>query len=91
MINMYLMSVYTPLNFLGTMWRWIRQSMVDVEQIFGIFDINKQIPQPAPHEEIMPIRDGPGRIEFKNVHFKYSEREDEADIIHDLSFTVEPH
>lgn len=36
MLNTYILQIYAPLNFLGTMWRMIRQAMVDVEQILEL-------------------------------------------------------
>jgi ATP-binding cassette subfamily B protein len=41
-LNAYILSMYIPLSFLGTMWRFIRQSMVDVELIFGLLDVHEQ-------------------------------------------------
>lgn len=35
-LNAYILNMYIPLGFLGTMWRFIRQSMVDVELIFEL-------------------------------------------------------
>lgn len=46
MINMYIIQIYAPLNFLGTFWRFIRQSMVDVELVFELLDIDHRIKDP---------------------------------------------
>ena len=35
--------MYAPLNFLGTFWRLIRQSMVDVELVFELLEIDERI------------------------------------------------
>lgn len=43
MINTYILQIYGPLNFLGTMWRFIRQAMVDVEQVFELLSTDERI------------------------------------------------
>jgi len=45
MFNSYNLQIYAPLGFLGTLWRWIRQNMVDVEQILNMLEINERIPE----------------------------------------------
>ena len=84
MLNTYILQIYQPLNFLGTMWRWVRQAMVDVEQIFGLLDIDQSIPEPMYPEALAP---SVGSIEFRNVSFKYND-EQEGYIIDNISFTV---
>jgi len=46
MINTYILQMYTPLNFLGTFWRFIRQAMVDVELIFELLEVDESIKDP---------------------------------------------
>lgn len=41
MINTYILQMYAPLNFLGTFWRFIRQSMSDVELVFELLEIDE--------------------------------------------------
>ena len=38
--------MYIPLNLLGTMWRFIRQAMVDVEMVFELLEIDSKIKDP---------------------------------------------
>lgn len=45
MFNSYNLQIYGPLGFLGTLWRWIRQNMVEVEQVLNLLDINERIPE----------------------------------------------
>jgi ATP-binding cassette subfamily B protein len=53
MINTYILQIYAPLNFLGTFWRFIRQSMSDVELVFELLEIDECIKESRnPH----PIR-----------------------------------
>eukprot|EP00344_Euplotes_crassus_P003749 CAMPEP_0197009346 /NCGR_PEP_ID=MMETSP1380-20130617/49761_1 /TAXON_ID=5936 /ORGANISM="Euplotes crassus, Strain CT5" /LENGTH=416 /DNA_ID=CAMNT_0042430535 /DNA_START=576 /DNA_END=1822 /DNA_ORIENTATION=- len=86
LLNTYILQVYAPLFYLGTFWRWIKQAMIDIEQIFEILEIDDTIKEdPHPQRAIK----GDGRIEFKNVSFAYEE-DTERMIIDNLSFTVEP-
>jgi ATP-binding cassette subfamily B protein len=63
--------MYAPLGFLGTFWRWIRQSMSDVEMVFELLEVDeriKEVPNPIPVE----VRNA--EIEFKNVTFTYDSK-----------------
>ena len=85
LLNTYILQVYTPLNFLGSFWRWIRQAMVDVEQIFEILEVDDTIREiPKPKKAIK----ADGEIEFRNVSFAYEENTDKM-IIDNISFKVE--
>jgi len=80
--------MYMPLNFLGTFWRFIRQSMVDVEMVFDLLEVDEKIKDP-----IKPINLNirGGEIEFKNVYFSYDTKlplEEKKMIITNLSFKV---
>lgn len=85
MLNVYILQIYGPLNFLGTMWRFIRQAMVDVEQIFELLDTDERIYE-VPNPENCFIREG--EIEFKNVSFNYENKATSKMVIDDISFTV---
>lgn len=72
-VNMYMMQITMPLNFLGTVYREIRQALVDMREMFNLLE------QPA---EVVDKPDAPeltvphGAIRFENVHFSYDpERE----------------
>ena len=68
MVNAYMVQITVPLNFLGTVYREIRQALVDMGQMFGLLD------QPA---EIADKPDAPdldvtgGRVTLENVTFGY--------------------
>lgn len=89
LFNQYNMQIYQPLGFLGTLWRWIRQNMVDVEQVLNLLEVDEKI-----HEVSDPIKAqiSKAKIEFKNVCFTYDQKLEEKEqitVIDNLSFTVE--
>jgi len=86
LLNTYILQVYAPLFYLGSFWRWIKQAMVDVEQIFEILEIDDTIKEvPYPQRAVK----GEGEIEFKDVSFAYDKDSDKY-IIDKISFKVEP-
>lgn len=89
MFNSYNMQVYQPLGFLGTLWRWIRQNMVDVEQILTLLNQDERI-QEIKNPMTPDVRGA--EIEFRNVTFTYDSKlpaEEQTDVIANLSFKVE--
>lgn len=88
MFNSYNIQIYTPLGFLGTLWRWIRQNMVDVEQVLNLLEQNERIPE-AENPILSNVTKG--QIEFKNVSFTYDqklEKKDQVTVIDNISFTI---
>ena len=81
-VNTYLMQLAIPLNMLGTVYREIRQALVDMENLFSLIDEKADVADRA--DAITMPRRG-GTIEFRDVVFAY---EPERTILHNVSFTV---
>ena len=83
-VNTYLLQVAIPLNILGTVYREIRQAMVDMENLFSLVDEQTEVAD-ATHAQ--PLRHQGGSIEFRQVSFGY---ESECTILHNISFSIAP-
>ena len=82
LVNTYLIQLYIPLNFLGFVYREIKQALTDMESMFNLLDVNADV-KDAPNAR--PLRDGPGNVAFEHVSFAYDPR---RTILDDVSFTV---
>ena len=82
LVNAFLIQLYIPLNFLGVLYREIRQSLTDIERMFALLGQNKEI-QDAPDSR--PLDAGPCAVRFENVSFAYEAR---RPILHDVSFEI---
>ena len=67
-VNTYLLQVAIPLNILGTVYREIRQSMVDMENLFALVDEKTDV---ADAPDAKTLRHEGGVIEFQDVSFSY--------------------
>lgn len=88
MINTYILQIYAPLNFLGSFWKMIRQSMSDVELVFELLEIDETIKE---SRNSQPLRIQGGEIEFRDVSFTYDKKlppNEQKMIIQHLSFKV---
>jgi ATP-binding cassette subfamily B protein len=67
-INAMLMQLSIPLNFIGFIYREIRQGLTDIEQMFDLLDVPPEVVD-KPDAKPLAVRDG--AIRFENVHFAY--------------------
>lgn len=84
MVNAYMLQLFIPLNFLGFVYREIRRSLTDLENMLGLLKKEAKIKDKAAASQLQLQQ---GRIEFKQVHFSY---QPERPILNALSFVVEP-
>jgi len=82
LVNAYLIQLFIPLNFLGTVYREIRNALTDMEKLFGILHKPPEIIDAA---EAKPLAASKGEVRFEHVSFAYDAR---RPILHDISFTI---
>lgn len=82
MINALLMQLFVPLNFIGFIYREIRQGFADLEEMFKLLGVKQEI-KDKPSAPDMNITEG--AIRFENVSFHYDE---ERKILKNVSFEV---
>ena len=82
LVNTYLIQLYLPLNFLGFVYRQIRQSLTDMEVMFRLLDVEAEI---ADRPGAKTLHSNGGEVVFDNVTFAYDPR---RTILEDVSFVV---
>ena len=82
MINAILMQLYLPLNFMGMVYREIKQGLIDIETMFALLHEPAEI---VDRPGAKPLRVDKGKIEFKNVSFAY---DPERVVLKNVSFEV---
>ena len=84
LINAFTMQIFMPLNFLGFVYREIRGSLANIENLFNLLDKQPNVPINTSAKD---LEIGQGKITFNQVQFSY--RPDRI-ILHDISFDILP-
>ena len=83
-VNAYIMQVMMPLNFLGFVYREIRQALVDMSEMFSLLE---RPPEVEDKDAALALKVAGGCIEFKDIHFSYDA---ERPILKGVSLKVAP-
>jgi ABC-type transport system involved in Fe-S cluster assembly fused permease/ATPase subunit len=82
LINGLLIQLYIPLNFMGMVYREIKQALTDMDRMFGLLEQNREIED---RPGARPLPDAPASIRFDEVSFSYDPK---RRILHEVTFEV---
>jgi len=82
LVNAFMIQLYIPLNFLGVIYREIKQSLADMERLFSLLDQHKEI---ADKPETQALVTKGAEVRFSHVDFSY---EANRQILFDVDFTI---
>ncbi|PPC98410.1 MAG: metal ABC transporter permease [Hyphomicrobium sp.] len=82
MVNLLMLQLFMPLNFMGMVYREIKQGLTDIERMMDVLD---QQPEVSDRPGAKPLQVSGGSIRFENVRFAY---DPERVILKDVSFDV---
>jgi len=83
MINAFMIQLYIPLNFLGVLYREIKQSLTDLDKMFVLMDSEREVADVADAKPLV-LNDAP-TLRFESVSFAY---ESDRPILKDISFEI---
>jgi ATP-binding cassette subfamily B protein len=84
MINAFMIQLYIPLNFLGVIYREIKQALTDLDKMFSLLEKNREVDD-VPGAQPLVVRQG--HVRFDRVSFAYDPA---RPILHDVSFEIPP-
>jgi ABC-type transport system involved in Fe-S cluster assembly fused permease/ATPase subunit len=84
MVNAFMIQLYIPLNFLGVLYREIKQSLTDLDKMFLLMDREREVAD-KPGAQPLSAGDGNWSVRFDHVNFAY---EPARTILHDVSFEI---
>lgn len=82
LVNAFMIQLYIPLNFLGVIYREIKQSMADMERMFSLLDQHREV---ANASGAKPLTVTGAEVSFSRVDFSY---ESKRQILFDVDFTI---
>jgi ATP-binding cassette subfamily B protein len=84
LVNAYLLQLSAPLNFLGMVYREVKQAITNIERLFGLLDESQEV-RDRPDARALVTHQP--RVEFEDVRFGYDAR---REILHGVSFAIPP-
>lgn len=82
LVNSFMIQLYIPLNFLGVIYREIKQALADMERLFGLLDQNREV---ADAPAAQPLVTKGAHVAFSHVEFSY---ESKRQILFDVDFAI---
>jgi len=82
LVNAFMIQIYIPLNFLGVLYREVKQALADMERMFALTAENTEVAD-APGAPALVV--GAGEVRFEHVDFGY---EPNRQILFDVGFTI---
>ncbi len=82
LVNAFMIQLYIPMNFLGVIYREIKQALADMDRMFMLLEQNREIAD-APDARPLVVRSA--EVRFENVDFSYDVR---RQVLHDVSLTI---
>jgi ATP-binding cassette subfamily B protein len=82
LVNAFMIQLYIPLNFLGVLYREIKQSLADMEKMFTLLDQHREVAD-APSAQPLVVRQA--ELRFSQVDFSYEKK---RQILFDVDFTI---
>jgi ATP-binding cassette subfamily B protein len=84
LVNAFMIQLYLPLNFLGFVYREIKNALADMEKMFGLLQQDAEIKD---NNDAVELHAGPASVRFDHVNFSYDER---RQVLFDVSFDIPP-
>lgn len=84
LVNAYLLQMAMPLNYLGMMYREVKQALTNIERLWGLLDEEQEVRDSA---AARPLQASRPRVAFEHVHFGYDTR---REILHGIQFEIPP-
>ena len=84
LVNAYLLQMAMPLNYLGMMYREVKQALTNIERLWGLLDEEQEV---RDDRFARPLQTSQPRVSFEDVHFSYDRR---REILHGIDFQIPP-